>query len=80
MGVCITLCRCRRLRPSPTSLAPLLLEAGKFALSPISQPFEHDSHLSQFGLKFGPSLVRSAAIQFHIDLALDGRCLIGGVL
>lgn len=76
----ITLCRCRRLGPSSTSLTPLLPEAGKFALGPVSQPFEYDSHLPQLGLELGASLVGSAAIQFHVDLALNARCLVGGVL
>lgn len=42
--------------------ASRLLKAGKLALCPVSEAFEHDPHLSQFGLEFSTSLVGGSAI------------------
>lgn len=76
----ITLCCGGGLGSSSTSLASLLPEACEFALGSVPQPFEHDSHLSQFGLKLSAGLVRSAAVQLHVNLALNTRRLVSGVL
>lgn len=63
-----------------TPTLPLALETSKLALGALPQPLQDPPHLREFALQPTPGLAIGPLIQHQVDLALDLRGLVGGVI
>lgn len=57
-----------------------LLEARKLVLARLPQLLEDGAHLGQLALQLGAGVVIGAPVEFLVDLALELRRLVGGVV